>query len=115
AEEGAGEAGRRRLPPTPWAWVRAGRARGARARPDEQGRARGGRRHHARAGPVPAGVRWCPPRGPRPRHRGRRREPHALSVRPRAVTPTTGGFRNTLVPIPHGCQAWLRVVEVEVS
>ena len=38
-----------------------------------------------RAGPVPLGLRRPAPRGPRPRHRGRRREAHAVPVRPRAV------------------------------
>ena len=47
---------------------------------------RGGRRRHGRAGLLPAGLRRRAARGPRARHRGRRREPDAVPVRPRAVS-----------------------------
>src|SRR5581483_4810782 len=49
-------------------------------------RAGPGRRRHARAGALPAGLRRRAAGGPRPRHRGRRREPDRVPVRPPAVT-----------------------------
>src|SRR5262249_47308768 len=55
-----------------------------------------------RAGLLPAGVWRCAARGPRPRHRGRRREPDAVSVRPRAV-----GARRSGAP-GVGFRAWRR-------
>ena len=50
------------------------------------GGARRRRRRHARAGSLSPGLRRLPARGSRPRHRGRRREPHGFSVRPDALS-----------------------------
>ena len=52
--------------------------------------ARGRRRRHRRAGLLPAGLRRRAARGPRARHRDRRREPDAVPVRPRRREPEPG-------------------------
>src|SRR5581483_6576502 len=82
---------RRRAPPgrvlpraRPRRRPRGARAAGAGNRRRQAPR-RGGRRHD-RTGSLPAGLRRCPPRGPRARHGGRLREPHAVPVRPRALS-----------------------------
>src|SRR5439155_3084174 len=61
-------------------------ARGAGNGPDDEEAAPGGRRRHRRAGLLPAGLRRCAARGSRARDGGRRGEPDAVSVRPRAVS-----------------------------
>src|SRR5262249_62036353 len=43
-------------------------------------------RRHRRARPLQPWLRRLPPRGPRARHRERRREPHELPLRPRTLS-----------------------------
>ena len=85
AHEGRGRDARGRLLPLARPRRRARGARAADARHDGPRRARPRRRARDRAGPVPLGLRRLPPRGPRPRDRGRRRDADAVPVRPRAA------------------------------
>src|SRR5439155_240557 len=85
AHQGVREAARGGLLPQPRPRCRARDPRGADPGDPRPARARRGRRRHARAGDLPAGLRRLPARGSRPRHRGRRREPDPLPVRPEAV------------------------------
>src|SRR5262249_47756705 len=86
SEQGAGRDARGRLHPRPRPRRRARGPRGARDGSCELRPAHCGRRRHRRARPLQPRLRRLPARGPRPRHRERRGEPHGLSVRPDAVS-----------------------------
>ena len=79
AHEGAGQAARRRVLPRARPRRRARGARGARPGPRPTDAARAGDVVTRRAGPLPAGLRRRAARGSRARHRGRRREPDAVT------------------------------------